>query len=542
MDRGWRCHRIDPGAGGGTLMHSGVNAIILTALLLVPVAGALLVTLMPRRNNAIQWTALLTTLVTFGLSLHLPVHFSYGATGFQFAVDRVWIANPQIHYHVGVDGLSLWLVLLTTLLVPIGVLVSWRTITERTKEFYALFLLQQTAMLGVFIALDLIVYYAFWELSIVPMALLIGMFGRNSLPGTARGAAIKFFLYAFIASMPLLVAMLWLYARAGTFDFVLLQQMRLGGALTYSTTAGMLLSLAFLVAFAVKVPIFPLHGWLADALSVAPTAAAMILAGKLGLYSILRFSFGLFPSESRRMAPVLIALGVIGILDGALIAWVQTDLKRLASYSTLSHLGFCVLGIFSFTAASTDGGVYQILNHGVSAGTFFILLGILYDRFGTYDMAAYGGVAARLPYLATMMVITALSLIGLPILNGFVGEFLVLSGSFAVHSAWTAAATLGVILSAVYMLSMVQRVFYAEPSARVLSLSGGNQDIRPREQAALWPLLVLIVLMGVMSPYWMRAIDQSVGGVVGAKYILSPEEKRLADDISDGRIARGVLK
>jgi len=284
--------------------------------------------------------------------------------------------------------------------------------------------------------------------------------------------------------------------------------MRHTGALNIPMATGMIVSLAFLVSFAVKVPIFPLHGWLADALSEAPTAAAMVLAGKLGLYSILRFSFGLFPEESRCIAPVLIALGVLGILYGALLAWVQTDLKRLASYSTLSHLGFCVLGIFSFTIASTDGGVYQILNHGISAGAFFILLGILYERYGTYAMDDYGGLAAKLPYFSVLMVITALSLVGLPILNGFVGEFLVLSGSFAVHPAWTVAATLGVILSAVYMLSMLQRVLYGEPSARVLALNGGEHgDLTPREQTALWPLLILIALMGILSPHWMRAID-----------------------------------
>jgi NADH-quinone oxidoreductase subunit M len=491
---------------------NSLNSIILTLLLLVPTAGALLCTLLPRRGKYIQWTALATTLVTFLLTLHLPSHYVYGQQGFQFEADRVWIQDPLIHYHVGADGLSMWLVVLTGLLAPLGVLASWKTINERTKEFYALFLLQQTAMLGVFLALDLILYYAFWELSLVPMALLIGMFGRKNGPA----AAVKFFLYAFIPSMPLLAGMIWLYSRAGTFDFVALQAMHQSGALHWTMATGMAVSLAFLISFAVKVPIFPLHGWLADALSEAPTAAAMVLAGKLGLYSILRFSFGLFPEESRCIAPLLIALGVIGILYGALLAWVQTDLKRLASYSTLSHLGFCVLGIFSFTIASTDGGVYQILNHGVSASAFFILLGILYERYGTYDMAAYGGVAAKLPYFAVLMVITALSLIGLPVLNGFVGEFLVLSGSFATHTAWTAAATLGVILSAVYMLSMLQRVLYGEPSPQVLTPHGGDLDLR--EQSALWPLLILIAMMGVLSPFWMRAIDGWTASTVSAQH------------------------
>lgn len=484
------------------------NAVILTLIVFLPTAGALLCTLLPRQGKAIQWNALATTLATFALSLHLAVHFDYARRGFQFQADRVWIVNPLIHYHVGIDGLSLWLVLLSTLLAPIGVLASWNTIRNRTKEFYSLFLLQQTAMLGIFVALDLIVYYAFWELSLIPMALLIGMFGRGNGPA----AGVKYFLYAFIPSMPLLAAMIWLYARAGTFDFVALQQMRSSGALNMGATAAMLASLAFLVAFAVKVPVFPLHGWLVDALSEAPTAAAMVLAGKLGLYSILRFNLGLFPQESRAVAPWMVALGAIGILYGALVAWVQTDLKRFASYSTLSHLGFCVLGIFSFTAASTDGGTYQILNHGVSAGAFFLLLGILYERYGTYDIAAYGGLAAKLPFWSALMVFTALSLIGLPILNGFVGEFLVLSGSFQTHMAWATTATLGVIFSAVYMLSMLQRVLYGPPSERVLALNGGaHGDLRLREQLSLWPLIVLIVVMGVASTYWMRAIDGAIG-------------------------------
>ena len=361
-----------------------LNPFILTLLLLVPTAGAIFITWLPRQSKAIPWTALLVSLATFVLSLHLPAHFIYGQPGFQFETDRVWIANPLIHYHVGVDGLSMWLVVLTAFLAPLGVLASWRAIADRKKEFYSLFLLQQTAMIGVFVALDLMVFYAFWELSLIPMALLIGMFGRKN----GRAAAIKFFVYTFVPSALLLVAMIWLYAHTGTFDFIALRQMRLAGALNFSATAGLLLSLAFLIAFAVKVPIFPLHGWLADALSEAPTAMAMVLAGKLGLYSILRFSFGIFPDESRRVAPILIALGAIGILYGALLAWVQTELKRLASYSTLSHLGFVVLGIFSFTVASTDGGVYQILNHGISAGALFILLGFLYERYGTYEISA----------------------------------------------------------------------------------------------------------------------------------------------------------
>ncbi len=481
---------------------SALSPLILTIIVLVPTAGAIFCAWLPRRGKVIPWTALIVSLVTFGLTLHLPFHFVYGQPGYQFETNRVWIANPLIHYHVGVDGLSMWLVVLTGLLAPVGVLASWKSVTERTREFYSLLLLQTTAMLGIFVALDLIVYYAFWEMSLVPMALMIGMFGRTR---RARGAAIQFFIYTFVPSALLLVAMVWLYTKAGTFDLVELANMRASGALALAPHAAMWASLAFLVAFAVKVPVFPLHGWLPDAISEAPTAMAIVLAGKLGLYSILRFSLALFPAESARVAPWMITLGVISILYGALLAWVQTDLKKLASYATLSALGFCIVGIFAFTSASLDGATYQTLNEGVSGAALFVLLGALYQRYGTYKISAYGGVAAKLPWLTAMMVFACLSLMGLPPLNSFVGEFLVLSGTFGPHRGFAVCATLGVILSAVYLLSMLQRVFYGPPHERVIASNG--PDLTASEHFALWPLLVLIAVMGVASPFWMRAID-----------------------------------
>jgi NADH-quinone oxidoreductase subunit M len=267
-------------------------------------------------------------------------------------------------------------------------------------------------------------------------------------------------------------------------------------------------SLAFLVAFAVKVPIFPLHGWLGDALSEAPTAMAMVLAGKLGLYSILRFNLGLFPAQSRQVAPWMIALAAIGVLYGALVALVQKDLKRLMAFATVSSLSFCTLGIFCFAVSGLDGAVYQILNEGISLGALLLLLGFMYERYGTYDIATYGGLSKPMPWLSTLFVFTTLSLIGLPLLNGFVAEFLILSGSFPGHVRWVAAATAGVILSASYMLWMVQRVFYGSESGMVADLKVA--DIGFREQIAVWPMAVLMLLMGVASPYWMRAIDDAV--------------------------------
>ena len=486
-----------------------LNASILTWLTFLPAIGAVVVMFLPRHGRAPQVFTLLLTLLLFVMALHLPTHYDYHQQGFQYELNVPWVSSPAIHYHVGVDGLSMWLVVLVSFLAPLGVLISWRVIEDRKSEFYALFLLQQTAMYGVFIALDLILYYAFWELSIVPLALLIGMYGRKN----GRAAAIKFFLYAFIPSALMLVGMLWLYTQTGTFDLVQLQQQihdwSASGSITAAHATGLwLTSLAFLLAFAVKVPVFPLHGWLRDGISEAPTAVAMILAGKLGLYSLLRWHIALFPTEAAHVAPLMVALGAIGILYGALLALVQTDLKRLAAYATLSSLSFCVLGIYAFTTASMDGAVYQILNESVSASAFFMLLGVLYERYGTYDMAQFGGVAAKMPRLAVLFVITTLSLIGLPALNNFVGEFLILSGSFQTHERITAAATLGVILSAAYMLWMVQRVFYGAPSAHVTGLV--RPDVNWRERAALWPTVALMIVMGVASIFWMRAIDLTV--------------------------------
>ncbi len=376
-----------------------------------------------------QWGALAVTLLTFLCTLHLPAHFAHLRSRpptFQFEPNLAWIPSPAIRYHLGVDGLSMWLVVLTGFLAPLGVLASWNSHRlDRRKTFYILFLLQQVAMLGVFVALDLFLYYAFWELSLVPMTILIATFGRTE---NRRRAAIKYFLYAFIPSAILLVGMLWLYAAPAPSISRSSPRSPPPTSISGNSTALWLASLAFLFAFAVKVPVFPLHGWLSDAIAEAPTAAVMVLAGKLGLYSILRFSFGIFPEQSHRIAPLMIALGAIGIVFGALIALTQKDLKRIAAYATLSALGFITLGIFTFTISGVDGGIFQILSESLSGAALFLLLGFLYERYGTYDMRDFGGLAARLPWLVTLFVITTLSLIGLPMLNSFVGEFLILSG------------------------------------------------------------------------------------------------------------------
>ncbi len=487
------------------------NPVILTLLLAIPLAGAILLALLPDRGKLIPATALAVTLLTFLATLHLPAHFNYAAghtaNTFQFEQNLPWIPNPAIRYHLGVDGLSLWLVVLTGLLAPLGVLASWNvpSIQSRAKLFYTLFLLQQVAMIGVFVSLDLFLYYAFWELSLVPMTILIATFGRTA---NRRRAAIKFFVYAFIPSALLLVAMLWLYARTGTFDLPALQQLAATHSISPHNSALWLASLAFLLAFAVKVPVFPLHGWMVDAIAEAPTAAVMVLVGKLGLYSILRFAFGIFPDQMHRAAPLMIALGALGVVYGALLALIQKDLKRLAAFATLGALGFIVLGIFSFTTPGLSGGIFQILSESLSGAGLFLLLGFLYERYGSYDMRDFGGLAAKLPWMVTFFVITGLSLIGLPMLNSFVGEFLILTGGmqsvFGHHILWTTVATTGVILSAAYMLTATQRVFYGELGLRS---SNPAPDLSPREHLAMWPLLILFLVLGTASPYWMRSID-----------------------------------
>ena len=488
-----------------------LNESILSLIVFLPLAGALVLAVLPAKGKLIPWAALLVTLATFVLTLHLPVHYDYAASGFQFEANHSWIANPNIRYHLGVDGLSMWLVVLTGFLAPFGVLISWKTITHRTKEFYVLFLLQQTAMLGVFVSLDLFLYYAFWEMTLVPMTLLIGIFGRTA--NRAR-AALKFFLYAFIPSALLLVGMVWVYAKTGTFDFPALHHLALTHGISANAPALFLASLAFVFAFAVKVPVFPLHGWLGDAVSEAPTAAVMVLAGKLGLYSILRFSLGIFPEQSREIAPVMIALAVIGILYGSLVALVQSDLKRLAAFATVAQLSFITLGIFGFTVIGIDGAVFQLLSESISGAALFMLLGLLYERYGTYGMAEYGGVASKLPWVATMFVVTTLALIGLPLLNGFTGEFLILAGTFKAHTGWTSVAALGVILSAGFMLRMLLKVFYGVDGPKTAAVAA--PDMSGREHIALWPFLALMLVMGVHSSLWLHAIDPAAVALANA--------------------------
>jgi NADH-quinone oxidoreductase subunit M len=489
-----------------------MDNMILSLILVAPLVGALLVMLVPDKGKLPAWVALATALVTFLLTLHLPAHFDYARPQFQFVQDVLWIASPAIHYHVAVDGLSMWLVVLTGMLAPVGVLASWKTIQTRSKVFYALFLVQQTAMLGVFVSLDLMLYYGFWELSLVPMAILIAMFGRNLTENGGAKAAIRFFLYTFIPSAPLLVAILWLYAKTHSFQFEELQKAIADG--TFPAGALCWAAFAFLIAFAVKVPVLGLHGWLSELFSEAPVAMGMVAAGKLGLYSLIRFHVGLFPVQARQSAPWLIGLAAVGILYGALLALVQKDFWKLLAYGTMSSLSFCTLGIYGFTLAGLDGAVYQTINEGVIGAALFILLGVLYDRFGTSQISLYGGLAKKTPALVTLFVITGLALVGLPLFNGFVGEFLVLSSTFTgVSMGWAATATVGVILSAAYLLTLVQKVFYGPQSEMVLKAP--VLDLGGLEKLNLWPLAILMLVMGVAPNLWLSGIESQARESLG---------------------------
>ena len=497
---------------------TSINHSILTLITFVPAFGALLLVFFPRGergDRTLKWAAIAISVFAFVLSLHLPAQFDYRVAGFQpaFEVNRLWISTPNIHYHLGVDGISMWLVVLTTFLVPLSIICQWNSIHGRVKEFLILLLLQETAMIGVFLSLDMFLFYVFWEATLIPMALLIGIYGHDR----RVYAAVKFFLYTMLASVFMLGAIIWLYLNVGTFDYSAIQYALLSGQVPGVAAAAPWLFLGFFIAFAVKVPIFPFHTWLPDAHVEAPTAGSILLAGvllKMGTYGLMRFNVALFPEEARRHAPWIVALAIIGIVYGALVAMVQPNLKKLIAYSSVSHLGFVVLGIFSFTQAGADGAVYQMLNHGVSTGALFMLAGMLYDRRHTYEISQFGGLATPMPVYATIFLWITLSSIGLPLMNGFVGEFLVLSGAFQAKAMYGMLATTGVIWSAAYMLWVYQRTFYGAVNN---SANQNLPDVNTRERLALIPLAAFALIMGIASPYWMKAIDPSAAAINSAR-------------------------
>lgn len=471
----------------------------LTLLTFLPVLGALVILfLKEEQKNVIRWVAVATSLITFGVSLWILAQFDASNPNLQLVAKYDWIqvAGWNIQYHLGIDGLSILLVLLTTFLTPIALISTWEAIEERVKDFMFFFLLLETGMLGVFLAQDLFLFYIFWEFTLVPMYFLIGIWG-----GARRMyAAVKFFLYTMAGSLLMLLAILWLGINQGTFSVPdLIAKGGIDPNIQYW------LFLAFAIAFAIKVPMWPLHSWLPDAHVEAPTAGSVILAGvllKMGTYGFVRFNLPLFPQAAVELAPWLAGLAVVGILYGAAVSYAQQDVKKLVAYSSISHLGFVMLGLAALNPQGIQGGILQMINHGLSTGALFLLVGMIYERRHTRDMDAFGGLWKVMPVYGAISLVVTLSSMGLPGLNGFVGEFTILLGAWgagaeggALGSYWFAGlSAIGVILAAVYMLFMFQKLFLGpvtKPENRNLP------DLNWREIAILVPLLILIFWIGI---------------------------------------------
>src|SRR5262245_31602958 len=486
--------------------------MLLTVVTFLPVLGALLVFLLPRdRPELAKVTSFAVTAVTFLVSLPLLLGFNPADASYQFSEQRAWMPSLGISYHVGVDGISVLLVLLTTFLTPLTLLSAWHAIESRWKEFAITMLLLETGMVGVFVALDLFLFYVFWEAMLIPMYLIIGIWG-----GTNRVyAAIKFILYTISGSLLMLVAILALYFQHGaatsvyTFDLPTLTRFVLPPGRLQN-----LLFLAFALAFAIKVPMFPFHTWLPDAHVEAPTAGSVILAGvllKMGTYGFLRFCLPLFPQASLVFTPWIFALATIGIIYGAWVATVQPDIKKLVAYSSVSHLGFVVLGLFTLTPQGLVGGIIQMVNHGLSTGALFLGVGMLYERRHTRLIADFGGLWKVVPALSALFLVVALSSLGLPGLNGFVGEFLVLLGAFQVDRTIAVLATTGIIFAAVYLLWVYQRVFFGVITHEV---NRRLPDLSVREWAVLLPILVLIVWIGVYPAAFTAKTEVSAQALI----------------------------
>jgi NADH-quinone oxidoreductase subunit M len=472
---------------------------LLSIVIFLPLLGVAVMAF-SKSDPGIKHIAFWTAALDFLLSLPLYWWFDPATSRMQFAETAQWITTPPIRYALGIDGISLWLVLLTTLLTPICIVASWTSIRSRVREFMMALLIMETMMLGVFCALDFVLFYVFWEMMLIPMYLIIGIWG-----GPNRiYAAIKFFLFTLAGSFLLLIAIIVLFVQGGhTFDILALSRV------PYDTTLQAWLFWAFFAAFAVKIPMFPLHTWLPDAHVEAPTAGSVILAAvllKMGAYGFLRFSLPMLPQASMRFMPVILALSVVAIIYGAYMALAQSDLKKLIAYSSVSHMGFVTLGIFVFNPQGVEGAILQMVNHGITTGGLFLCVGLIYERTHSRLIADNGGLAKPMPRYAACLVIFALSSLALPGTNSFVGEFLVLVGSFLLNKTVAAVATVGIILAAVYLLWMVQRVVFGSPTSKTATLS----DLNWCEMATLVPLVVLIFLIGIFPKPFLTPMHSAV--------------------------------
>ncbi len=507
------------------------NLPVLSTIVFTPLAGAVLMALFVRRGAVARVFAFAVTLLEIALCGVALAGFDSGSGAMQLEEKSVWIRDFGIAYHLGVDGISILMIGMTAVITAVALLSSWRAVNNRVVQFCFFILLLETGMMGVFASLDLVLFYVFWEATLVPMYFLIGMWG-----GERRiYATIKFFIYTMGGSILMLIGIIAVFfmhrdvAGFASFDLADI------GAVAYTVKAQMWLFAAFALAFAIKVPMFPFHTWLPDAHVEAPTAGSVILAGvmlKMGAYGFLRFALPLFPDAAGEFAPWICALAVTGIVYGALVAMVQRDVKKLVAYSSVSHLGFVMLGIFAFNIYGLQGGVLQMLNHGFSTGALFLLVGMIYERRHTREILEFGGIAKVMPGYHAIFLIVMLSSIGLPGLNGFVGEFLVLAGAFRASAGMAAVAATGVVLSAIYMMWMFQRVMYGPVKNEKNS---GLADLTLRERAVLVPMLVFIFWVGLYSKPFTAMIEKPAQGIINTM----KEKRAAARHIVEGR--QGIL-